>query len=570
MTSAIRSDVSDTIRANYTYTYDSGDNLVTKTEPWSDDFTDGGIAAGDWSTSGTWSASTLAAKNTAASTAASMYKTVNDDDVELRYTYSFDSYTASVPTFSANFRYNTTSGERLIVQFRPDRAVLGYYNGSAWTTWSNTSVTSSTGSKYKVRIEAEGDAVKVWRSPGSGGTETQIFNQSSMPQYNGNRVDFLVAADTSVSVDDIVVFADDLSRQTTFGVNNANEMTAMTDYNGAFSFGYDELGRMITKSRGGYSADYAWHLDDRLTQVDSDFPGEGLVDYNYGGDGNRRTRTQNSATTTYNWDAGYNVLSEENGSGALTRSYVGRSMAHIDGATPSSGTFAYYSHDHLLSTRGLYDGTKALTGDYEFTPYGDPYQFTAASGATTHLFTGHDLDPMTGMYFAPYRYLASGAGRWASRDPLGVEEGPNTYLYVAGNPSNLYDETGLSFLDRWGNCVGRWTGQGAVPGAIGAAGGGSMGAAGRDNWPVHKAAEKAMRGMPNRGDPWINPFSKRRIFSNWGNFKRLLGEKLPPAGGRFVSPGLNAAGRAGTAGVLAAGLYSWGAVIGCGVSSAID
>ncbi|MCI0479549.1 hypothetical protein L0Y59_03310, partial [Candidatus Uhrbacteria bacterium] len=286
LTSAVRSDVSDTIHAAYTYTYDNGDNLVTKVEPFADDFTDATIDGTDWSVLGTWSASTLAAKNTAGG-ACQLYRTVTDDDHEFRYTYSIDSYTAATPTVAAHFRYNTTTNVRLLVQIYLDKMVLGKYDGTTWTTYTNSSVTSTAGTKYRVRVEAEGTNVRVWRAPASGGAETLVFDRTDMPEYDGNRLNFVVSADTSASLDDIQIFADGQTRQTTFGVNNANEMTGMTDYNGAFSFGYDELGRMTSKSRGGYSADYAWHLDDRLMLVDSDFPGEGLVDYNYGRDGNR-------------------------------------------------------------------------------------------------------------------------------------------------------------------------------------------------------------------------------------------------------------------------------------------
>lgn len=64
---------------------------------------------------------------------------------------------------------------------------------------------------------------------------------------------------------------------TTYSYANNNELVSMTDYNGTLSFGYDELGRMTSKSRGSDSATYAYHYVDRLTKVDSDFPGEGLV-----------------------------------------------------------------------------------------------------------------------------------------------------------------------------------------------------------------------------------------------------------------------------------------------------
>lgn len=67
-----------------------------------------------------------------------------------------------------------------------------------------------------------------------------------------------------------------------------------------------------------------------LTSVDTDFPGEADVDYEYDGDLKRRERTSGSDTIWYNWGAGYAVMGEEDGSGNLLRTYVAGTMAHIE------------------------------------------------------------------------------------------------------------------------------------------------------------------------------------------------------------------------------------------------
>jgi hypothetical protein len=41
LTSAVRNNSGATISAPYAYTYDAGDNLLTKVEPFKDDFDDG-------------------------------------------------------------------------------------------------------------------------------------------------------------------------------------------------------------------------------------------------------------------------------------------------------------------------------------------------------------------------------------------------------------------------------------------------------------------------------------------------------------------------------------------------
>ena len=194
--------------------------------------------------------------------------------------------------------------------------------------------------------------------------------------------------------------------------------------------------------------------------VVSNFPDEGDVDYKYGGDGKRRERDEEDGTdiTWYNWD-GYTVINEEAdgvglGDGALTRTYVGN-LADITGSNPATGTARYYTHDHLGSTRGVYDASKNSLGSFEYTPYGSPYHDDGPADVT-HRFTGHELDPVTGNYYAPYRYLNPSGARWMKQDPLGMISVTNMYGYVGGNPINFWDPLGLHDNPfRWGYPIAR-------------------------------------------------------------------------------------------------------------------
>jgi hypothetical protein len=96
------------------------------------------------------------------------------------------------------------------------------------------------------------------------------------------------------------------------------------------------------------------------------------VTFNYGGDQKRRSMTAGGVTTGYNWDAGWNVINEENGSGTLARTYFHHpqlltraTLAHVNGANPATGAYNYYIHDHLGSTRALYNQSKALLVRHE-------------------------------------------------------------------------------------------------------------------------------------------------------------------------------------------------------------
>ena len=153
-------------------------------------------------------------------------------------------------------------------------------------------------------------------------------------------------------------------------------------------------------------------------------------------------------TTRYRWDVGWNVLNEEDNLGALTRTYVGRSAAHVDGSDPSTGTWRFYVHDHLGSTRGVYNSDKTPYAGLEHTPYGELYASSGSISSITRRYTGHDWDAAAGLYYAPYRYYSPRLARWISRDPLGMVDGPNVYEYVQSTPVQNVDLLGSSIIKK--------------------------------------------------------------------------------------------------------------------------
>jgi RHS repeat-associated protein len=231
---------------------------------------------------------------------------------------------------------------------------------------------------------------------------------------------------------------------TAFSHNNANELTSMTTGGTTTNFTYDNWGRIASKYvSGSYSATYAYRYGLKLYSVTSDFPNEGNVTYQYGGDQKRRERTVGGTTTKYNWDIGWNVINEENSSGILTMTYIGR-LADVSGSNPANGTYRYYSLDNLSSTRHLRAENKSSLGQYEYTPYGEVYSQSGVSlGSLAGAFTSKRWDDTAQLYYFPYRHYSPSLGRWLVRDPLGMIDGPNTYSYVRGRVVGATDPTGL-------------------------------------------------------------------------------------------------------------------------------
>jgi RHS repeat-associated protein len=175
------------------------------------------------------------------------------------------------------------------------------------------------------------------------------------------------------------------------------------------------------------------------------------VTYGYATDDNKHRGRNPGTHTHYNWDAGWNVINEEDNCGSLTVTYihdpgkvVGTILARIEGSDPANGTYRYYCQDIIGSTRSVWNENKTEYASYDYTPYGEVY---AHSGSDVkHRFSGQEWDDAAELYYFPFRYYSPEIGRWIVPDPLGMVDGPDVYGYVSGDPISRADPLGLSWI----------------------------------------------------------------------------------------------------------------------------
>jgi RHS repeat-associated protein len=222
--------------------------------------------------------------------------------------------------------------------------------------------------------------------------------------------------------------------------NTANMLTK----HGSYDLSYDLWGRLTNKSIPSVSnINYNYRYGGKLYSLSGDIS----VTYEYGEDGQRKSRTEGGTTTNYYYD-GWNIINEKTGSSWTTNVFdlgtpAGTILADVAGDS-STEDYRYYAHDIIKSTRGLFSESKAELATGEFTPYGEIYSLTG-SEITTFAFTGYKWDATAELLLSPYRAYLPGAGRWITRDPLGMVDGPNVYSYVGGNPSSRTDPLGLNW-----------------------------------------------------------------------------------------------------------------------------
>jgi RHS repeat-associated protein len=162
-------------------------------------------------------------------------------------------------------------------------------------------------------------------------------------------------------------------------------------------------------------------------------------------------------TTRYLLD-GWQEIEERDGTGATVATYVFgnyvdevlQMLRDVDGnGTPE---LYYYHADDLYNVMAVSDAAGQLVERYEYGDYGQPLDpsslsdFVASSVGNPFLFTGRRYDVETGLYYYRTRCLDPAAGRFTSRDVLGIWGDPsstgNTQAFSASSPFSRLDPFG--------------------------------------------------------------------------------------------------------------------------------
>jgi RHS repeat-associated protein len=140
--------------------------------------------------------------------------------------------------------------------------------------------------------------------------------------------------------------------------------------------------------------------------------------------------------------------------GGVSQHYIRDPYGNLIAVRTGSSSY-YYVLDRLGSIVAVTDNTGAVAARYTYDPYG---QATATgSFSQPWQYASGYRDANTGQIKFGTRYYQPNLGRWTQPDPSGFPNGPNNYLYVGSNPTNITDPSGLFWSEVWDDAVD-WVG----------------------------------------------------------------------------------------------------------------
>lgn len=217
-----------------------------------------------------------------------------------------------------------------------------------------------------------------------------------------------------------------------------------------------QAGQALTFNANGnlasfQGATYTWALGNRLESVTR--PGMSAT-YAYDGEDRRTMKTVDGVITRTLW-SGADEVAEMDGAGNILRRFIPDGSGAMDGrlaTLEANGTIYWHHTDHQGSVVATSNSAGAPVSIVNYSPNGEMgtalngAQLTAPPTGSPFGYTGRQYDPETGLWQYRARYYHAQLGQFLSQDPIGTKDDPNLYLYVANDPVNNTDPTGMQSI----------------------------------------------------------------------------------------------------------------------------
>jgi RHS repeat-associated protein len=200
---------------------------------------------------------------------------------------------------------------------------------------------------------------------------------------------------------------------------------------------YDPAGNL--RRDGGH--EYVYDADNRLVRVVESTAGTDVARFYHDARGRRCVEVAGATATHLVWD-GDDLLAEYV-NGQLARQYVHGAGSDSPVQIAADGGEFWCHADLVGSIRLLTDAGGGVAAAYRYDPFGVPREVEEPGGTSPLRYAGHRLDASLDSYDYRARQYDPRLGRFLQRDPAGMRDGTNPYMYAGNDPMRFGDLTGM-------------------------------------------------------------------------------------------------------------------------------
>ncbi len=282
---------------------------------------------------------------------------------------------------------------------------------------------------------------------------------------------------TQVTEDGMVVegYSYDLNGNRTSSMNSAGVFDATFDAQdrietyGTFVFTYTPNGELLSKTdtSTGAVTDYSYDALGNLRGVT--LPDGTQIGYLVDGFGRRVGKTVNGVLVKqWLWRGRLQPVAELDGAGNVTARFVYAANRNVPSLIVTAGATYRLVKDGRGSVVGVVDvATGAAAEEISYDTWGRVLA-DSNPGFQAFGYGGGLSEPETGLVRFGARGYDGEIGRWTTKDPLGLDGGLNTYVYVENDPVNRTDPNGRDPIGDIGDAAAA-IGEGAANAAAWAA-----------------------------------------------------------------------------------------------------
>ncbi|MCB1119368.1 MAG: hypothetical protein KDK65_05355, partial [Chlamydiia bacterium] len=241
-------------------------------------------------------------------------------------------------------------------------------------------------------------------------------------------------------------------------LGNRNQETAPCTYDaknqllqqGNHHFRYDAAGNCIQSDETHYAYDPLGRL------VSVTLPNGERITYTYDAFHRRISQTHQGQTEHFLYDGDHDIGSCTRSGNPLTLRILEQGERSV--ALELNGQLFVPIHDLMGSIACLVDPkTKQVAETYRYSAFGETTSYTHQPlPYNPWRFAAKRSDHHTGLIHFGRRDYAPAQGRWMTLDPLGFCDGPNRYLFVNNQPTELTDLFGHFAIRPYWQATTQW------------------------------------------------------------------------------------------------------------------